>query len=287
MTWQLLLVIYLILATSSFLLRRKLGKSYPKYNRFVNWFFFLGTLYPIGIVVALSLHENLHISLHDFVIILAAELVFPLINLSQYKASKDVDAGLFTIVNNLTPIITITTAWILLHEGLDSREFVGAVIIIASTFIVSFPGLLNRSKSKATGLMFVLLSVCMLGVATTFERWMLTRISFSAYLIFGWGFQTLWMTVIAWPQRKYIKILKNPKLRMPIIAFGLVNTFKGLCWLGALRLSGNASLVSAFGSFTAVLVVLSAYFALKERKHLAIKLTAALVGAIGLIILNY
>lgn len=288
MTWQILLLIYLILSTTSYLLRRKLGQLYPQYNRFINWFFFLCILYPVGIVVALYLHESLHITLLNFVIIAAAELIFPLINITQYRANKDVDAGLFTIIHNITPIITIITAWILLHEGLNSRQFLGAAIIIASTFIVSIPGLLNRSKStRVTGLMLAFLSFVMLGVATTFERWMLMRISFSAYLIYGWGFQTLWMTVIAWPQRKNIKILKKPTARRQIIAYGLVNSFKGVCWVGALSLSGNASLVSAFGSFTAVLVVISAYFALKEKQHLVFKLTAAAIGAIGLLILNY
>ncbi len=284
MTWQTLLFVYFILATTSYLLRRKLGTVAPKYNRFVNWFFF-GLHYPIGVIVAIALHQSLHISLQDLVIIAAAGLVFPFINIAQYRASKDVDAGLFTLLNNFTPIITITTAWILLHEGLTSKQFIGAVIIIAATFLVSLPGFLSRSKSRASGLLFAFLSILMLGVATTFERLMLTRISFSAYLLYAWGFQTFWMTIIAWPQRKHIKILTKAKLRRPIIAFGIVNTAKGLCWLGALRLSGNASLVSAFGSFTAVLVILAAYFILRERDHLALKLAAALVGAAGLTLL--
>lgn len=253
----------------------------------MNWFFFLFTLYPVGIAVAFVIHESLRVSLLDLGIIAGAELMFPLVNISQYRANKDVDAGLFTILNNLTPIITITTAWILLHEGLSSRQFIGAVIIIASAFLVSLPGLLHRTKSTITGLLFALLSVGMLGIAVTFERWMLTRVSFSAYLIYGWGFQTLWMTVIAWPQRKYLKVLRKHKLRTLILTFSLVNTIKGLCWLGALRLSGNASLVSAIGSFTAVLVVLSAYFALKEKEHLTFKIIAALIGALGLVLLNY
>ena len=175
----------------------------------------------------------------------------------------------------------------MLNEGLNSREFLGAALIIASTFLVSIPGFLSRSRSKVTGLLLALLSVLMLGVATTFERWMLTRISFSAYLIYGWGFQALWMSIIAWPDRKYIKTLRNSKLKQPIITFGLVNAIKGLLWLGALRLSGNASLVTAFGSFTAILVVLSAYFALREREYIAYKFMASSIGAIGLVILNY
>lgn len=110
MAWQLLLAIYLILATISFLLRRKLGESSPQYNKLVNWFFYLVILYPVGVVAAIVLHGSLRISLINLAIISIAELVFPLISITQYRANKDVDAGLFTILNSLKPIITITTA---------------------------------------------------------------------------------------------------------------------------------------------------------------------------------
>ncbi|PLS81587.1 hypothetical protein CYG49_01665 [Candidatus Saccharibacteria bacterium] len=48
----------------------------------------------------------------------------------------------------------------------------------------------------------------------------------------------------------------------------------------------TASVVSIFASFMTVLVVLSAYFFLKEKDRLWFKIGAAIVGTIGLIILN-
>jgi len=217
---------------------------------------------------------------------LGGELIFPVINLLAYRANKDVDAGLYTILNNLTPIITITTAWLLLNEGLSNRQLLGAAIIITSTFLASLPNLLNRSRTKTIGFVYALASVSLLGLAITFERYMLTRMDFGAYLVFGWGAQTLWMTILAWPERKNLNLLRSSRVAKPIIGYGLTNTFKGLCFVGALRLSGNASLVSAFSSFMAVLVVLAAYFALKEKEWLAFKIVAAVIGAFGLIILN-
>ncbi len=52
MSWQLLLVIYLVLATGTELLRRKLGKSIPQYNRLVNAASFIGTHLPSGFIAA-------------------------------------------------------------------------------------------------------------------------------------------------------------------------------------------------------------------------------------------
>ncbi len=286
MSWQLLLIGYLVLGTAAYLIRRKLAQVIPEHNRFVNWFFFLGVLYPVGLVVAFFSHPNLHIGLANLVILLVGELVFPVINLLSYRANEDVDAGLYTIINNLTPIITISSAWLLLNETLSNQQLLGATIIITSTFLVSLPSLLRRSRSKAIGLAFALASVSLLGLAITFERYMLTRIDFGAYLVYGWGAQTLWMTILAWPERKNLGLLKNQKVAKFIIGYGFSNTFKGLCFVGALKLSGNASLVSAFSSFMSVLVVLGAYFALKEKEWLLFKIIAAMLGALGLLILN-
>src|ERR1700683_3613532 len=122
MIWRWLLGIYLILAPISFLVRRTLGKTAPQYNRFVNWFFFLGVLYPVGLLAAFVTRGSLHTTWHDLGLLAVCELVFPLINIAAYRASKDIGAGLFTIINNLAPIITITTASLWLHEGLNNMS---------------------------------------------------------------------------------------------------------------------------------------------------------------------
>lgn len=286
MTWQLLITGYLILGTASYLLRRKLATTLKQHNRLINGFFFIVVLYPLGLIVASLSNPNLSIGWQNLLILLIGSGVFPLINLLSFRASKDVDAGLYTILNNLTPIITILAASILLNETLNSQQQLGAAIIISSTFLATVPRLRHRSTSGSSGLAFALLSVSLLGLAIVFERWMLTRIDFGAYLVFGWGAQTLWMTITAWPERRNIKILKDRSNFWPVLGYGLTNAFKGLCFVGALKLSANVSLVGASASFMAVLVVLSAYFVLKEKEWLWFKIGAAVLGTVGLIILN-
>ena len=286
MTWQLLLTAYLILGTAAYLIRRKLAQTLTKHNRLVNGFFFIAVLYPLGLIVASFSSPNLSIGWLNVVFLAAGSGIFPLINLLPFRANKDVDAGLYTILNNLTPIITIVAASLLLQERLNDQQLLGAAIIITSTFLATLPRLQKRSASSSTGMLFALASVSLLGLAIVYERWMLTRIDFGAYLVFGWGAQTLWMSVLAWPERKNIKILREKKNFLPILSYGVTNAFKGLCFVAALKLSGNASVVGAFASFMAVMVVLSAYFILNEKEGLLFKIGAALIGTFGLIILN-
>lgn len=286
MTWQLLLTAYLVIGTAGYIIRRRLALTLTKHNRLVNGFFFIAVLYPLGLIVAAFSSPNLSIGWLNAVLLLAGSGIFPLINLLAFRANKDVDAGLYTILSNLTPIITIVAASLLLKESLNNQQLLGAVIIITSAFIATLPKLQKRSTSSNNGILFALASVSLLGIAIVYERWMLTRVDFGAYLVFGWGAQTLWMAILAWPERNDIKILRIRKNLFPILGYSVTNALKGLCFVAALKLSGNASVVGAFASFMAVMVVLSAYFILKENEGLVFKIGTALIGAIGLIILN-
>jgi len=284
MAWQVLLIVYLAFSTAVYLLRRRLAQLIPEHNRFVNWFMFLWVLYPVGLITALFIRPDLAIGWANLALLLVGELIFPSVNVLAYRASKEIDAGLYTILTNLAPIITVTSAWLLLHEGLTGRQLMGAGVILFSAVLASSPNFFKRHRANLTGLAFALMSVLLLGLGITYERFMLTRMEFGAYLVFGWGSQALWMTILGWRERKNIDLLRRPVVAKLIIAYGLAFSLTGLCFVGALNLSGNASLVAAVRSFLAVLVVLASYFVLKERGWLLLKITAAVLGAAGLIL---
>lgn len=286
MTWQVLLGLYLAMSTSVYVLRRKLAQTIPEHNRFVGWFMYLWVLWPVGLITAAIMRPNLAIGWENLGLLLAGELLFPLVTLLSFRASKEIDAGVYTILTNLAPVVTISSAWVFLHEGLSARQLVGAGILLFSAFLASSPNLFRRHRVKAGGIVFALMSVVLLGLGITYERFMLSRMDFGAYLVFGWGAQSLWMTILAWKQRRNLHLLKRSALATQIIVYAVAFALTGITFVGALKLSGNASLVAATRSFLAVLVVLAAYFALRERGQLWLKISAALLGATGLIILN-
>lgn len=286
MTWQLLISLYLVLGTAAYLLRRSLAQRLTEHNKLINGFFFLCVLYPLGLIVAAFSSPDLNVGWLNVFLLLIGSGLFPIIMVMAFRASRNVDAGLYTILNNITPIVTIIAASLLLNETLNNRQMLGATIIISSAFLATLPKLNHHRKNSSGGLMFALGSVTLLGLAIVYERWMLTRVDYGAYLVLGWGSQTLWMVVMAWPERKYIKLLSKNENLQKILGYGLTNAFKGLAFVSALKVSGNASLVGASSSFMAVLVVISAYFVLRENEHLWLKVTSAVIGSGGLVILN-
>jgi uncharacterized membrane protein len=286
MTWQLLLTAYLLLNTAVYLFQRRLGQTLAEHKKLVIGFFWMVIHYPLGLLAASFLSPDLAIGWLNLFILLGVGWVFPTAIILSLKASKDVDAGHFTVLSNITPIITILAATILLNEKLAGRQLLGAAIIITSAFIITLPNLRHHARTKAPALAIALTVFVLTGLTIVYERWMLTRIGLGAYLVFGMGAQTFWAAVIAWPERKHLKVLKSKKHFPKILGFALSSSIKGICFISALKLSGNASIVSAFISFTSILVVVSAYFVLREREWLWLKIGAAVLGTAGLIILN-
>ncbi len=286
LSWQLLITLFLFLSTASVLLRRYLATTLAAHNQIINAVFYVGILYPLALLVTALSPAPIHISGLNLLLLFIGEWLFPFSLVLSFRASRQIDAGSYTIIGNLTPIVTIITAWTLLNEGLSGYKFIGAVIIILSAFIVTLPKLRAHKIDKNSGLMLALVASILLGLAITFERFMLTRMNLESYLVFGWGFQTLWMVLIAWPKRRELSILRDRKKLYYIVGYGLSFALGGLCFVSALKLSGNVSVISSIISFRTVLVVLAALIFLREKEWLWLKIGAALVGTAGLIILS-
>lgn len=286
MTWQLLLIGYLLLGTASYLWRRQLAKTFAKANRLVNAFFFVAVLYPIGLLVAAFTTPDLSIGWASFFMLLVGGALFPFVNLLVYRANRDMDAGLFTIISDLIPVVSIAGGWLLLHEGLTGQQLIGVAIILVAALLVTLPQLKHHMRNNPRALACAVTAVVLLGLGFVYERYMLTRMDFGAYIVIGWGLQMVWGVLFALPERKSYKILFDPKIQGKLWAYSLSSTFRGLCIVGALYLSGNVSVVMASASFLTVLVVVAAYFILKEREWLWLKLGAASLGVVGLLLIN-
>ncbi len=286
MNWQILLIGYLVFGTASYLWRRQLAQTFAKANRLVNAFFFVAVLYPIGLVVASFTSPNLSIGWASFFMLLIGSALFPFVNLLTYRANRDLDAGLLTIFSDLIPVVSIAAGWLLLNEGLTGQQLVGAAIILLAALLVTLPQLKHHMRNNPRALTCAIVAVILLGLGFVYERYMLTRMGFGAYIVIGWGFQMVWSVLFALPERKSYKILLDPKIRFKLWSYSLSSTFRGLCMVGALYLSSNVSVVMASASFLTVLVVVAAYFILKEKQWLWLKLGAATLGMIGLILIN-
>ncbi len=285
MTWQFCVFVFFSLSVVAGLFQRKLGRDIPQFSPLINALFFLCVHYPAGLIVASILGFDLSIGWDNLGAMAAFSFTFPLAGLLSLKASKDVDAGLFSILQNLGPVISIVLAVLLLSEQLNVQQLLGTLIIVASALTISAVSYQRGSKSTRKSIILAMTTIGLVGVGVVYEAWMLQRIGFSNYLVYGWGFQTFWAAVLALPMLGQAKQLIKSPYRLSVLIFSLAGSLKGCAFVGALYLSSSASLISAFVSFLPVLMVVSGFLFLKEMQYLRLKIASALAGSAGLVIL--
>lgn len=280
------LTLYLILGTATYLCRRLLAQHFPDHNRLVNAFLYVIFFCPLGLGVAFVTSPDMAIGWTNFALILVSGAIFPAVALMAYRANRDVDAGVYGIFSNISPIVSIVLASLWLHEELHNNQLLGAAVILLAAIIVTLPYLKKRAIRSKAALFYTLGAVTLFGVGVVYERFMLTRMDLGSYTIYAWFVQAAAAVLIAWPDRKALPQLLNRKSTGILLIFGIATSLRALFFVVALSRTHNASVVSAFASVLPVLVVLAAYVVLKERKWLWLKLGAAVLGIFGLVLLE-
>ena len=283
--WQLFLVSYFALGTAGSLMRRVLAERFHHHNKLINAILYVFFLLPIGIVLAQFFPHNLNVGTTNLVLLLGGAIVWPLFNITAFRANKNVDAGVYTLISNLSPLFTLALAIPFLGERLSPVQYAGIGILIVSGVIATLPHMRKDDRAVVQGLLFCLLSTALLGIGTAYERFMLDRIDFGAYLILGWGSQVVWMALLAGREWKLFPELVKSVGARTLLLYGLVNGLKSASFILTLLFT-SASLLSGAGDFMPIGIIIGAYFFLNERDHILRKSIATVIGIAGLILLT-
>ncbi len=283
--WLFFIALYFAFGAASYLIRRVLAQKLPDKNRLINASFFVVFLLPAAILLGLLFPHNLHIGWVNLLLLLGGSLIWPIFNILAFRANKDIDVGVYTVINNLSPIFTLIVALTVLDESLAGAAFAGVFLLIASGVLVAAPQLKQHKHTQISGILFALGSTAVLGIAVAYERYMLNRVDFGTYLLIGWSSQIAWAVYLARNELKKLPILfKDSATKNVVFGYGLTNVLKSTCFIVALKYSNSAARVGAASDFMSVVVIISAYFILRERNYLPVKLLAAAMGIIGLIL---
>lgn len=282
--WQILMALYFVFGATNYVLRRAMAQTLGEHNRLINSIFYILFLLPAGIVLAFFFPHNLDVGMLNLMLLLGGGILFPIFYIVAFNANKEVDAGIFAIINNLSPIFTLAVALPLLHESLSTGQFLGVALLVCSGVIAAASQLRGVVRPSWNGLWLCVLSAAVLGVAIAYERFMLGRVDFGAYLIYGWGSQIAWSAILTGSELKKLRMLfkKDTRTKWTLISWGVASALRSVVFIIALKIS-SASLVSAASDFMSVAVVIAAYLFLRERNHLLFKALAVGVGVVGLL----
>jgi bacterial/archaeal transporter family protein len=284
---QLLIVLYFFFATTNVLLRRVLARDLGEHNYLINAVFFLFFLFPLSIVLGFFFPHNLNIGLANVLLIIFGNLIWPIAYICAFRANKEVDAGIYVIITNLSPLFTLAIALTFLQEDLTRLQFVGIGLLISSGVLAASTQRKKQNRVSTQGLLICIFCAALFGSGVAYEGFMLQRVDLGTYILLGWASQTVWALILAGKHLRKLPQLfyKGAKKRRSLIVWGATNALKAATFIVALKISGSASIMSASSNFIAVAVVISAYFFLHERQHMLEKWLAAGIGIAGLFLI--
>lgn len=285
--WQFFIVFYFIFGTTSALSRRVLAQKLGENNRLINSLFFLFFLLPAIIILSFFFPHNLNIGLLNLTLLFFGGIIWPLFYIAAFNANRQVDVGIYMIISNLSPLFTLAVAIPFLHENLSILQNFGVGLLILSGVLAATSQINKQHRASLNGISMCLLSTAIAGIAIAYESFMLHRVDFGTYLLLGWGSQIIWSLILTGKELRKLPALfnKDPQTKKTLITWGTSHVLESVTFVLALKISGSASLFSSATVFLSVVVLITAYFFLNERKHMIHKWLAAGIGIAGLLII--
>ncbi len=214
-------------------------------------------------------------------LIFAISLIFwALTNVFLFKAYKNEDVSIITTVYPLYNIIAFGVTALFFGAKFNLVIVLGFLLITFASFLTGF----YRTKfNPSKGVRFILLSVLCEGIALGLSI-PVTKV-YSSFLYIAVGFTV--------PGLINLFLFIRPKISH--LAYELSRQWKAI-FINAICVDllyifeyaalqrGNVSQVVSFGEASTLLTVISGIVFLHERKHIAIKLTAAIIVIVGIIL---
>jgi drug/metabolite transporter (DMT)-like permease len=288
MGWFIPLIFFFVFGTASFLLRRYLAQRIPEDNTLTNLVFYVLFLLPAALLAGWLLPHGSLVPPPDVLFILVlASLVWPFYFLASFRAAKDIDAGVLSLLTDMSAVVTLVLAYIVLGERLALPQVIGVVCLIGSGAVAMWPDLRRSHTVKLLGIEMALVSLVLLGVGVVIDKIALQRAEIGTYLLYTWGLQAVWMAFIS---RKDIKRLprflsRHNPLRGKVLAYGAVGVLRSLAFSLALLFAVSPTTMNAGSNFLSITVIVAAFIFLGERSHIGYKLAGAVVGLLGLFLI--
>lgn len=200
-----------------------------------------------------------------------------------FKSLQLIEASVFTILFNSRVIIVILGAIFFLKNSFSLTQVLGTILILASIAAISFK---KNSMQFRKGEMYTILAGMLIAIGTINDSIILKKFDPISYTAYGFFAPMILNFLLNLKSTK--QILSFPKTKTFPKIF-LLSAFFGTAFLtyNMAFISGqNAATIAAIFPVSSILTVLISIILLKERQNLALKIIAALVSFIGILLVT-
>jgi len=283
MSWQILILISIVLFSVGTLLQRILMKGKESD--------------PIAYSIVFQLLTGIIIASYGFLFanmdfpevvplanILLMTLLWTSANIFSFTAIKYIDVSRYTIVFSSRLFFTVIASSLFLGEFLNTRQWLGAILIFASIYIVTQKRGEKLAFTKYDA--FSILAAMSFGFANTNDRFLLRTFELYPYVAIAFVFPAIFTAIIKPKHLKHLRVFAERTILKKMLFLCLFYSVSSLAFFRALQVAPNSSQVVAVNLTTVILTVLLAVIFLRERKNLGRKLLGATISFIGLLLVG-
>lgn len=287
MPWPLLMLFQNMFSASFALFSRSIAKNIKQAHFQINAVIF-SVILLTGSSWALSQGgirlSNLQSNLPIFIF---AGICFAITNVASYRVFEYTDAAIASIMSTLNTVAAVVIGTIVLGEGLNPKQIVGAITLFSAIWLVLSTKVKPEKRGRwLVGLGFSLIAALFFGIAISTEKFLLNSMSTADYILFGWGFQ--WLASISlsivFRREQWRKLFKSTQLKK-VIGAGFIRAGGGFLFIFSLVSANNVSIISVLAGVKAIFVVVFGALLLKERDYLTIKMQGALLAMAGIAVM--
>ena len=286
MSWQFAIIGHSLLSAVSIIIARKLSIKNNKYGYGIILLLFSAIL-TLGVLANIFfIDDKISIPTKNIYLLLlfCGGLLFALRNYLIFEFYNRLSASVGVIVSILNTLAVVLFATLILGESLTIIQYFGALLMLASIYVVSVKPLKKDILKHKQGIIIGLLNAAIFGLAITNEKYLLNEIGTGNYLIFGWGFQLVGAVILSLLNRKKVHFPEGRNMAL-LVAYVLFFAIGGALFIASLVGSDNASQVASLSGLKVVFTVILGYVLLKERQNTQKVVIGSILAFLGLFFL--
>lgn len=281
MTWVSAVIIGSIFASIRSIQARRVGlskKNLTSYGLFTSF----ACVFMLGIVHALV--SGSHISstnaLSAWFFIVVGGALFASANFIVLTLYRKLPASAVVMLTLLNIVSVLIISRVFSSETLTTQQWIGAFLLVSSSLLsrwIATPKKNIKKKHMKHLWHYYLLAIAvalMYGFAVVNEKYLLSRIGTPTYLVYGWGAQFIFATLLAVHFGLLREIKTTRENHMNSWLLGILLAASGFFFIQTLTLTGSASITVIGSSMSLVFALVLAHIFLKERKNTLFKLVA-------------
>jgi drug/metabolite transporter (DMT)-like permease len=198
-------------------------------------------------------------------------------------ALKITEASKFAVLFASRGLVTMLVTTLILQENLPWLKWVGAGLIFVGVVCASWE---TKRLSLQKGDILALIAAVFLGLANANDRFILQHMPVYTYLVLAYLLPALVVAVWKPTELHYLKEFFRPPLFNKILLLNILFVIATATFYAAMFIAPSGGQVAMISLTSVILIVGLSVIFLKERSHLWQKFLGAVLGFMGLLLLN-